>query len=339
MTNKELNARAQLTEGTENDDTLKGNDYVEDIILGKEGNDEIYGLKGNDTLDGGTGDDYLEGGYGDDTYIWGTGYGNDTINNTILNWVGNAMDSGKDRLEIKEVKADELTFKVSNNDLVIGNMNSGEKLTVKQFFLSEYSQFDKVILEDGTVITNEELNARAQLTEGTSADETIQGNDYVDDIMLGEGGNDKLYGLKGNDTLNGGAGDDYLEGGYGDDTYIWGKGYGNDTINNVIQNWAKRAVDSGNDTLEFTAEVSCSDVLWRSDNDDMLATLVDTGEVLRIKDWNKGENCRIDEIMFGDGEIFSADEVDNCVKAFENNSIDVNVSQNSQSGIVLQKNI
>lgn len=41
--------------------------------------------------------------------------------------------------------------------------------------------------------------------------------------------------------------------------------------------------------------------------------------------------------MFGDGEIFSADEVDNCVKAFENNSTDVTVSQNSQSGIVLQK--
>ena len=339
MTNEELNARAQLTEGTENDDTLKGNDLIDDILLGEEGNDSLYGLKGNDTLDGGTGDDYLEGGSGDDIYIWGTGSGNDTINNIILNWVGNATDSGKDELEIKGVVADDLTFKVSNNDLVIGNEKSGEKLTVKQFFFSEYGQFDKVAFEDGTIMTSEEISRRVQVTEGTSDADTLQGGDVIDDIIYGAEGKDKLYGLNGNDTLNGGAGDDYLEGGYGDDTYIWGKGSGNDTINNVIQNWAKRAVDSGKDTLKFTAEVSCSDILWQSDKADMLATLFDTGEVLRIKDWNKNENCRIDEIMFGDGEIFSADEVDNCVKAFENNSTDVTVSQNSQSGIVLQKNI
>jgi hypothetical protein len=180
---------------------------------------------------------------------------------------------------------------------------------------------------------------KSQTTRGTDAEDTLQGGDVMDDIMLGEGGNDKLYGLKGNDTLNGGAGDDYLEGGYGDDTYIWGKGSGNDTINNVIRDWAKRPINSGNDTLKFTDEVSCSDVLWQSDKDDMLATLFDTGEALRIKDWNRNENCRIDEIIFADGEIFSADEIDQCVKAFESNSNNINVSLNSQSGITLQKNI
>lgn len=159
--------------------------------------------------------------------------------------------------------------------------------TVKQFFFSEYGQFDKVTLEDETIMTSEEISRRVPVTEGTSDEDTLQGGDIIDDVLFGEGGNDKLYGLKGNDTLNGGAGDDYLEGGYGDDTYIWGKGSGNDTINNVIQNWAKRAVDSGKDTLKFTAEVSCSDILRQSDKADMLATLFDTGEVLCIKDWNK----------------------------------------------------
>ena len=34
----------------------------------------------------------------------------------------------------------------------------------------------------------------------------------------------------GADYLDGGAGDDYLEGGDGRDTYVFGKGYGHDTI-------------------------------------------------------------------------------------------------------------
>ncbi len=339
MTNEELKARAQITEGTSADDTIQGNDLIDDIILGKEGNDSLYGLKGNDTLNGGAGNDYLEGGYGDDTYIWGVGSGNDTINNTIIDWRGSSLDSGKDILEINGLVADELSFKVLNNDLVIENKATGENLTVKQFFLSEYSQFDKVIFEDGTVMTSEEISQRVQVSEGTSNADILKGGDIIDDIILGKEGNDSLYGLKGNDTLDGGAGNDYLEGGYGDDTYIWGTGSGNDTINNVIKDWAKRPVDSGNDTLKFTEEVSCSDVLWRSDKDDMLATLCGTGEVLRIKDWNRGENCRIDEIIFADGEIFSADEIDQCIKAFENNSTDITVYQNSQSGIILQKNI
>ena len=237
MTNEELNARAQITEGTSADETIQGHDVIADILLGKEGNDSLYGLKGNDTLDGGTGDDYLEGGYGDDTYIWGNGYGNDTINNTMLNWVGNAMDSGKDKLEIKGINAEKLIFKVSNNDLVIENLQNGEKLTVHQFFFSEYSKIEEIEFEDGTVITKEEIMKKSQISRGTNAEDMLQSGD-ADDIILGEGGKDSLYGLKGNDTLDGGIGDDYLEGGYGDDTYIWSVGSGNDTISNVIKNWA-----------------------------------------------------------------------------------------------------
>ena len=39
-----------------------------------------------------------------------------------------------------------------------------------------------------------------------------------------------LYGNAGNDTLDGGAGNDLLNGGAGNDTYIFDRGYGQDTV-------------------------------------------------------------------------------------------------------------
>ena len=63
--------------------------------------------------------------------------------------------------------------------------------------------------------------------EGTS----YWGNEWSsDDKLYGGNGNDKLYARVGADYLDGGAGDDYLEGGDGRDTYVFGKGYGHDTI-------------------------------------------------------------------------------------------------------------
>jgi Ca2+-binding RTX toxin-like protein len=79
----------------------------------------------------------------------------------------------------------------------------------------------------------------------------LYGGNYRNDIISGGAGNDTLYGMGGNDMLDGGVGNDYLEGGSGDDTYLWGKGSGNDVINNKVTTgiW-KTIVDSGNDTVQ-----------------------------------------------------------------------------------------
>ncbi|EEG34763.1 Iron-regulated protein frpC [Neisseria flavescens] len=61
--------------------------------------------------------------------------------------------------------------------------------------------------------------------------ETYYGNEPAsDDKLYGGNGNDKLYAHVGTDLLDGGAGNDYLEGGEHNDTYVFGKGYGHDTI-------------------------------------------------------------------------------------------------------------
>jgi len=53
---------------------------------------------------------------------------------------------------------------------------------------------------------------------GSTLDDTIYGNDGVNNELRGLDGNDVLSGYGGNDTLNGGAGNDTLNGGSGNDT-------------------------------------------------------------------------------------------------------------------------
>jgi Ca2+-binding RTX toxin-like protein len=73
-------------EGTNYNDTIILDNYLNHEVSGNDGNDllygntmsdSLYGGEGNDTITGGQGDDYLEGGYGDDSLDGGAG--NDTF--------------------------------------------------------------------------------------------------------------------------------------------------------------------------------------------------------------------------------------------------------------------
>ena len=91
--------------------------------------------------------------------------------------------------------------------------------------------------------------AKFGYTYGTDLNDTLEGSAGIDeingfagnDVIYGAGGNDtldggtgndSLYGEDGDDILIGGAGNDYLVGGNGNDTYIFNKGFGNDTLDN-----------------------------------------------------------------------------------------------------------
>lgn len=75
--NRIENFRFQDSVGT----TLTADDVMARILTeGKtDGDDAIYGFAREDVLDGGAGDDRLEGHFEGDSYIFGRGYGNDTI--------------------------------------------------------------------------------------------------------------------------------------------------------------------------------------------------------------------------------------------------------------------
>src|SRR4051794_22720028 len=115
--------------GTSGNDTLFGT-TGNDTIYGLAGNDVLYGKAGNDVLDGGTGNDALYGGSGDDSFIFGRGYGQDTIYN------GTGSDAGgSDAVKFKsDIAVSDVVVSRVGNDLILSLKGTTDKLTVSEYF-------------------------------------------------------------------------------------------------------------------------------------------------------------------------------------------------------------
>lgn len=211
------------------------------FLYGGDGDDRIYAGGGADVLDGGAGNDYLQGDHGGDTYIFGIGYDIDTINASA--------DLNTIRIHGYTV-ADMHNTRMANNDLVIDfGEDTGDRLIIQGFFEFRANCDFNFVFDDETVLGQHDIQAVSAPIAGTDGDDwlAIQGNDggvihagagndglsggSGNDELYGEVGNDTLYGNDGNDILDGGTGNDSLNGGNGEDTYIFAKGYAQDTIN------------------------------------------------------------------------------------------------------------
>ena len=221
--------------GTSGDDVLKGNDYVDDVIYGLNGEDKLYGKDGDDILYGDLGDDYLRGGAGNDTLYGGAG------NDTIYGDLGNDTLNGGD-----------------GEDILKGG--DGEDI------LKGGDGADTLYGEDGNDILNGDNGE--DILKGGNGEDTINGG-YGNDRLYGQNDDDTLNGSFDNDYLRGGSGHDYLFGGYGEDTlygddgndYLGGN-EGDDTLyggegNDVLEGGKGRdrlQGDSGDDTFLFFAD-------------------------------------------------------------------------------------
>ena len=247
--------------GNDNINGGDGNDYLD----GGDGNDTINGDAGDDTLIGGAGKDMLKGGTGNDTYIYGS---DDTIidnqGNNILKF-SDGLRISDIKVNVIDNADGSKNWEITsaNGSATIQNqVDAKGHISINQFqFLGENytaetllkavntGKADQGIKNEGTpnddVIVGSKFND--ELSSGTDGRDVIYGMDgddiirdegtsywgnewSSDDKLYGGNGNDKLYARVGADYLDGGAGDDYLEGGDGRDTYVFGKGYGHDTI-------------------------------------------------------------------------------------------------------------
>ncbi|MHA6908105.1 calcium-binding protein [Ralstonia pseudosolanacearum] len=252
-------AGADTLFGGDGNDSIDGgadNDYLygeagDDSLLGGSGNDNLYGGNGNDTLEGGAGNDYLNGNEGSDTYVFNSGWGQDTIYN---------YDTSSGRSDVIEfgtgIAAADVIATRSGDDLILSLRNSSDRVTVQYYFSSDATgpyRIDQVRFADGTSWDVAAVKALVQIP--TSGDDNLYG--YAsDDVLNGLAGNDTLRGYGGNDTLRGDAGADTLFGGDGNDSidggadndYLYGEagddsllgGSGNDNLYG----------GGGNDTLE-----------------------------------------------------------------------------------------
>ncbi|MFJ4453928.1 cadherin-like domain-containing protein [Pseudomonas sp. NPDC089392] len=112
---------------------------------------------------------------------------------------------------------------------------------------------------------------------------------------------DTLIGLGGNDILDGGAGNDLLIGGTGNDTYRYGRGYGNDVIDNSGGN------NKDVDLIQLTNLTASQIRLTRIGNDLVLSVLA-SGETLTVRQCFVDADHAIDGIVFADGTRWGVKE-------------------------------
>lgn len=295
-----------------------------DILLGGAGNEIILGGNGNDTISGGAGSDTLYGGYGNDTYIFHKGNGNDLISD----------GQGSNSIFFSGLNPADVTVVRGNNysdELIFTIRETGETLKVTSEWVWDGSSYqinvaDTYVFADGTVWDKDEA-LRQTVAKPTDSDDLMIGS-RVDDVITGLSGNDTIAGNKGDDIIDGGAGDDTIFGsGYtytdwrtgqlriqetsdpnGNDTYLFGRGDGHDTINDADHS-------ANTDTLRFKEGVATTDVNFiRANTNDLVLTIVDTGDSVTIRDYFKEEGYwspdtrpnEIERIEFEDGTVWTA---------------------------------
>lgn len=253
---------------------LIGNTYTfidtneDDKYSGSVYTDFIFSGFGDDVLQGGDGDDrYFFGIYhGNDTV-------NDTKgNNQIIFNDGFSLEDYDISLDLDEKFV--LTNSYTDDSITLNDFIK-HPVNYEFISENETSTLGggnpRTVIEGNDKIDELEMTDGFNVCYGRDGDDKINGGAFID-FMYGGKGNDKLYGNQGvnvlfgedgndnltdgedsgylnggkdndkllggggNDILDGGSGDDYLQGDRGDDTYIFGKDYNIDTINDSAGN-------------------------------------------------------------------------------------------------------
>jgi VCBS repeat-containing protein len=323
---------ADEVSGLDNNDTVSGR-FGDDIIEGGYGDDVLYGaydydawwdgggggwfgaasiggiggiggdggFTDNDTIHGGEGDDFIDGGFradrdtlygdsGDDTYVFRYGSGADTIIESAD--IGNA-----DSVWFAGMGRSDVRFARTEQDLLVRLNGSDDTLTIKDFFVRDDARVERFEFEYDDPMSLDDV--LAGLLDGTEQDDQLFGYDG-DDRLAGNDGNDTLLGLGGNDTLAGGAGNDVLDGGAGSDSYEFNLGDGDDVI-----------ADSGDaadtDQVVLGSDVLPEDVIVTRNDDGLVLYFRSSGEQISLPGWFGPGAPSIEQVVFDDGTVWSAD--------------------------------
>lgn len=265
---------AAMFRGTDAADYIAGS-AGNDVIVGLGGDDALYGDIGNDTLDGGTGNDTLVGGTGNDTYLFGRGSGQDTISE----YDPTAGNIDTIRLAVG-ISASDVTLSRDAYNLYLDINGTTDRITVQNWFADLAYRVEQVQFADGTIWDAAKLQQSA--------------------VFLGTAGADNIYGTAQDETIDGLGGGDYLAGSTGNDTYVFGRGYGEDTISDYD-------TTAGNsDTIFLKPDVAPGDVtLWR-DSSNLYLGINGTSDTITVQSWFDDPAYRVEKVQFADGTVWNA---------------------------------
>lgn len=290
--------------------------YVNDTLLGGEGDDSLTAFNGDDLLDGGSGKDVLTahggvaatliGGTGNDTlsgsglgtmYLWNLGDGSD-----VIEIGGNASVDGLDRLIFGEgVLPGQVSMVRAGSegaDLLLDVMG-GESVLVRGFFLWS---------GDGGY-RNRALG-RIEFADGS-----VWSRSAIDHFVFGLPVD--IEGTDGDDTLDGGAGNDHMDGGIGNDTYLFGIGSGKDTIS-AYDNTVDKL-----DVIQLGDGVLSTDVTLKRDGDNLVIAISGTADSLHVNSYFYNDaiaGYQVEQISFADDTIWDVNTVKSKVLAANNDN-------------------
>jgi Ca2+-binding RTX toxin-like protein len=169
--------------GSAHDDHLWGEDYIDNVLRGMDGNDSLKGFGANDTLWGGAGNDTLDGMDGVDTLRGENG--NDTL------------------------------YGGAGGDVMIGGLGNDT------YFVDDLG--DVVTESGGQGVDVVRASASYVLTEGADVEtlETISSLATTAIDLTGNASGNVLRGNDGNNTINGGSGNDQMTGFAGEDSFLF----------------------------------------------------------------------------------------------------------------------
>ena len=266
------------------------------LLTGTDGPDHLIGFFSNDTLDGGLGDDRLEGLDGGDTYIFNVGYGQDTIRDEMSSIFANSPDILKLGAGIT---ADNITLERSGSELrnlVVNFATAGDQVVIERQFSANnlghrLFEVEQIHFHDGTIWKRADIQSRL-LNDGSTT------------------GDDTIIGFFGTDIMDGGAGNDRLEGKDGGDIYIFGRGYGTDTIfdeqNSIFADKA--------DQVHFKADVAPADIILSRSGNQLTLGIAGTGDSLVIQSQFAANNLghrlkEVESFQFADGTLWTRADV------------------------------
>ncbi|MDP1734100.1 MAG: calcium-binding protein, partial [Sulfuritalea sp.] len=146
---------------------------------------------------------------------------------------------------------------------------------------------ENVSFSDGTRLTVSQLLARLDDSQ------TVMGSTGDDTLVLGAG----------NDVIDGGQGNDLLLGAAGNDTYRFGRGSGQDVIDQ------SSATASDVDVLRFADDVLPSDIKLFRDDQNLYLEIADSGDLVTLKSWYDDGVKSISAVEFADGTVWAAGDI------------------------------
>ncbi len=120
--------------------------------IGTSDNDIFTGNSNNELFDGKGGNDTLKGGLGNDTYIFGKGYGLDTVIDSDMA-IGNI-----DTIKMKDIKSTEIVTSRNGNNLVLSQ--GTDKLTIQDYFSGLNNKIERIEFADGAVWLQNTINQK-----------------------------------------------------------------------------------------------------------------------------------------------------------------------------------